>query len=243
MSRENRILEYASPSPTIMVKFPTVVRVIVLLFLFPTLVIPLLAYMARTPPLAAAAEFFSQVMEHFASPDILVVLGFPLVLCHVRLFFGELSRVEVWVGYAVAALGIVSFAIGVSRGIIHYLPGYKHYEMSFIMPIIAGYIVPAVVIALGACVVWILGKRVSHGTRICACLCILSAAGWLSQAVYPYATFLFGGDPRIYQYFRLSDKLHIGAVIVGNLIELTTLAVMAFRGNCHQSLTSANLRG
>jgi len=126
------------------------------------------------------------------------------------------------VGYIVAALGAMLvmamlslFAIQVFNHTALHSAFWKIYRTGIVL--CAG---AAVVIAVGAVVVWFLGNRVSHGTRICACLCIPYMMKLFINAVaYTIPTF-YGF------YFGYTLSL---LVIVGCLIEITTLAVMAFR--------------
>jgi len=83
-------------------------------------------------------------------------------------------------------------------------------------------------IAFSVCVVWLLGKRISHGTRVCACLCIPYVAGLLSSGIF-IGIDAIGGAYSIHPRLRFGYMLS-WLVVVGCLIELTTLAVMAFRG-------------
>ncbi|MCL2648548.1 MAG: hypothetical protein FWD61_16340 [Phycisphaerales bacterium] len=226
MPKENLILDYSSP-PTV-VKFPTPIRLIVLLFILPALVLPFVEYaVSIVSPLTAATEFFHRVVLRWTAQIFLAMLGLPffvgipLVLCHLRLLiFGELSKMERWTGFVVAVLGMAPVVAIISYVAIQlFFDHTGHWTKQEILAI-GILVVPAVVIAFGVCVVWLLGKHVSHGTRICACLCITYAMGLIFCAV------LIG----IYDPKHLSFGYWLSLpVIVGCLIDLTTLAVMAFR--------------
>ncbi|MCL2648406.1 MAG: hypothetical protein FWD61_15595 [Phycisphaerales bacterium] len=114
MSQENRVLEYESPLPRATeARFPTGVRLIVILCLLPALVLPFVDYAELISPLDIAARFFRQAVHRWDGRTVIDMLGLyffvgiPLVLCHLRLLiFGELSKIESWAGYVVVVLGI-----------------------------------------------------------------------------------------------------------------------------------------
>ncbi|MCL2639914.1 MAG: hypothetical protein FWD53_03620 [Phycisphaerales bacterium] len=228
MPQENLILDYAPPPLT--AKFPTTVRVIVLLFILPALALPFAEYIWSISPLEAAERFF-RLLKRGGKEDFLWLYmhglffftGIPLVLCHLRLLiFGELSKIEAWLGYIMAALGMAPVVAVMGWFASHIV--FSSYD-SFrsirdALPAIVAFAGAVGVIAFGICLVWLLGRRISPGTRVCACLCIPYTTGLLWCAV------LFGWDgPKgLYLGYWLSLP-----VIVGGLIELTTLAVMAFR--------------
>jgi len=216
------------------------VRLVVLLFVLPAVVLPFVKHVGTESPWDDVANFFQQpghyrwnsVTISVATGGLIFFVGIPLVLCHLRLLiFGELSKIEVWIGRVVAFLGMAAVMTSLCMFAIYFYPAF----MDGVWPmqiwlILAGslLVVPAVVIALGVCIVWFLGKRVSQGTRICACLCIPYVAGLLSSRLCIGIVTIGGFD------FLGSLKLRVGytlswLVIVGCLIELTALAVMAFR--------------
>ncbi|MCL2647508.1 MAG: hypothetical protein FWD61_10975 [Phycisphaerales bacterium] len=236
MSQENLVLEY--DSRPIGPRFSTVVRRIVLLFILPALVLPFVEHIGTVSPWDSVANFFyrtghdrwNSLTISIATDGLIFFVGIPLVLCHLRLLIlGELSKMETWAGYVVAVLGMAAVAISLSMIAIDLFPGYTNgtWMMREWLIITGAFMVPAVVIAFGACVVWFLGKRVSHGTRVCACLCIPYAAGLLSCAI-SIGIGAIGGFYISYPKLRFGYTLSL-LVIVGTLIELTTLAVMAFR--------------
>ncbi|MCL2640818.1 MAG: hypothetical protein FWD53_08240 [Phycisphaerales bacterium] len=223
MSPQPPILDYDSSQPTT-VKFPTLIRLIVLLFILPALALPFVTFAGYPDwsPMDLVAEFFRAAnswdrFPFFTAMGLMLFVGIPLVLCHLRvLIFGELSKMEIWAGYIVAALGMASVATFLIALAIYNFTDLDP-TVRYNLPI-GTLLVPTVVIAFGTCVVWFLDKRVSHDTRIGACLCIPYTAGllfWMIGIGLPY-NLKFG--------FMLSLP-----VIVGNLIELTTLAVLAFR--------------
>ena len=237
MSQENLILEYGSQPMT--VKFPTSVRLIVLLFILPALVLPFVERIGSVSPWDEVANFYYRtdatrwyrVTIGMAAEGLIFFAGIPLVLCHLRLLiFGELSRIERWGGYVVAVLGMAATAIFMKDFAIERLPGsMKGVLMMREWQILIGaFTVPVVVIAFSVCVVWFLGKRVSHGTRVCACLCIPYVAGLLSSGIF-IGIDAIGGAYSIHPRLRFGYMLS-WLVVVGCLIELTTLAVMAFGG-------------
>jgi len=237
MPQENPILDYASPPIVATVKFPTFVRLVVLLLILPALAMPFVTFWGASP-LNTAADFFG-LMHYFPGMSLEafsemavgwgifglnVFVGIPLVLCHLRvLVFGELSRVERWVGYVVAILGTAPAVMVMSSLVIRFLYASKHVHFAFFRKMqlssVALLVVYAVVIAFGAVVVWFLGRRISHGTRICACLCIPYTAGLLALAM------CIADD----SHPCGSSYLLLVSVIVGCLIEIATLTVMAFR--------------
>ena len=225
MEKETPILDYASQRIAA-AKFPTVVRVIVLLLLSPALVQPFLEYTDLFSPLSDAAEFFSQIAAgHWKGEfgrsvlGLNFFIGIPLVLYHLRmLIFGELSRMESWVGYIAVFLGM-AFAV-ITLGIsVRYLLDFSRTWGRGEWSLMWVYMVFVVVIAFGACVVGFLGKRASHGMRIGAFLCVLFAANLLFCAIG------FGINAgRLYLGYALALP-----VLAGTLLELTTLTVLAFR--------------
>jgi len=231
MSQEKPILDYASPPPTA-AKFPTPVRRIVILFLLPALALPFVKYAASDSPLSIVAEAL-----HWTRPDsafgimlgLSFFVGIPLVLCHLRLLaFGELSKIECWAGYAVAALAMAPIVAVLSMIAIDRFTNDLHLWTGRTLLTAQVLTLAAVVIAFGVCVIWFLGKRVSHGTRICACLSIPYAAGLLFWGI------LIGIEET--RHLQLGYALSL-SVIVGTLIELTALAVMAFRGRLSREIS------
>ena len=249
MSQEKLVLEYASSQPAV-VRFPTVVRVIVLLFILPALVLPFVEHLKSAPPLYHVVYFFRRPSygDFFGVFPFMLCLNFfvgiPLVLCHLRLLiFGEFSRIERWGGYAVAFLGMACVATALSlfavRAFQYYkdITTYKDIATEEMLLIAGIFILPVVVIAFGTIAVCFLGKRVSHGTRICACLCISYVAELLCYMAYDgymtYSlsclTFLTHHSPKKFWDYVTFRYALPWLVIVGCLIEVTTLAVMAFR--------------
>ncbi|MCL2641355.1 MAG: hypothetical protein FWD53_10950 [Phycisphaerales bacterium] len=232
------ILDYASPPVVAKVEFPTFVRLVVLLFIVPALAMPFVTF-GGTSPLNTVADFFqmsydclktdlkafSEMATGWGVFGLNIFVGIPLVLCHLRvLIFGKLSRIESWAGYVVAILGTAPAVMVMSSLVIRFLYASKHAHLyaffrKMLLWSVGFLVVYAVVIAFGAVVVWFLGRRVSHGTRICACLCIPYMAGLLALAL------CFVDSP----YPCGSSYLLLLSVIVGCLIEIATLAVMAFR--------------
>ena len=207
MSQHPPILDYASPSFTAKMKLPPTVRLIVLLLILPTLL--------STSLLMAMVEYFDLVSLVLGTPFL---VGISLVLCHLRLLiFGELSKIERRIGYIVTGLGIVSIAA--SAGLVVILAFEKGIGVLDIRLAVA-FATASVVIAFGACVVCFLGKRISHGTQVCACLCISYAACLLLQNI------AFGWNDPVNS--NLGNWLSL-PVIAGCLIEITTLTMMAFR--------------
>jgi len=228
MPQENLILDYAPPP--MMVKFPTIVRVIVLLFILPALALPFVEYVWSISPLEAAEWFFERLVRDWHEElwlymhGLFFFTGVPLVLCHLRLLiFGELSRIEARLGYIMAALGMAPVVAVMGWLAIHVFSFWYDGTRSMrdVQPVIVMLAVSTGVIAFGVCVVWLLGRRISHGTRVCGCLCIPYATGLLWCAV----SFGWAGSRDLYLGYWLSLP-----VMVGGLIEITTLAVMAFRG-------------
>jgi len=244
MSQEKPILEYAAPQ-LFEVKFPTLIHLIVLLLTLPALALPFVGYVRyveQISPLEAAVEFFRYTssssaldLRDLTMPGLFFFVGIPLALCHLRLLiFGELSRIEVWLGYIIAVLGIVPVAWYMGIFAINLFRYGSGWTVQTLLHVIGPRVLLAGVIAFGFCVVWFLGRRVSHGTRICSCLCILYTAGLLFCVAYI-------GINRFSLPYYLSFGYALSLpVIVGGLIELTTLSVMAFRRN---NLTSTDLRG
>ena len=243
MSKENLILDYASPQP-IAVRFPTAVRRIVLLFILPALVLPFVKYGSYSgSPLDATAELFRLITHRWKgypwgdSVYLLAMLGpiffvgIPLVLYHLRLLiFSKLSKIEIWTGYILAILGMVLIATTLTLmacsdfGIISTTFSRGMYLVRlFRQPHVL--IVFTSMIALSIFIVVFLGKRISHDTRVCACLCITYMAGLLLGCMLIEYE-IVGSDPP--HHFNLGFSLSL-PVIAGCWIELTTLAVMAFR--------------
>ena len=221
MSQENPILEYASPPITAKVKFPTAVRVVVLLLIWPALVLPfvkcLSIYCQPMSPLEAMVVGFHMITPFFLG--LYFLMGIPLVLCHLGMlisekFVGAVSAI----GYVVAFLATVPLVLFLLWIPINIATD-QHVYMPFVIVAIVAFTVSASVIGLGSFALWFLGWRISDGTRVCTCLCI------------PYATVLLlcvvgfvDGSIGRYVGYWLSLP-----VVVGCLIEIATLTVMAFR--------------
>jgi len=233
MSQQNPILlDYAPPSQ-MTVKFPTPIRLIALLFILPALALPFVKYAGSDSPLDLIMENFPRLAAGNRTHPLWIMAGLcfcagiPLLLCHLRLLiFGELSKIETWAGYGVAFLGmgpaVMVLSVFTFDCFTNYIGLYIVHE-SLRLTIGALMVVAAIVIVFGARAVWLLGKRISHGTRICACLSISCVAPLL----------LFGILVGVHTISR-SERLRLGywlslLVIAGCLIELTTLAVMALR--------------
>ncbi|MCL2645728.1 MAG: hypothetical protein FWD61_01840 [Phycisphaerales bacterium] len=157
MPKENLVLEYAPPPIT--TTFPTNVRLIVILFLLSALPLPFVLYVSAASPLAAAVWFFREVIDGWNSQIWLFMMGLfffvgiPLVLCHLRLLiFGELSKMEIWGGYIVAALGMAPVAAVMSYFAINLLDYTGGWTLEGMLAI-GTLVVPAVVTAFGATVV------------------------------------------------------------------------------------------
>ncbi|MCL2648338.1 MAG: hypothetical protein FWD61_15235 [Phycisphaerales bacterium] len=232
MSKGNLVLDYASQPIAAPVKFPTVVRLIVLLFILPALVLPFVGHPNWPSPLQALAVAFQRewMGDHkqmicFYTMVLSGFVGIPLVLCHLRvLIFGELSRIEVWAGYVVAFLGMASVATCLSLFANHLLSSLDQRVRS-LWPIVH-LSMPTVAIAFGTFVVWSLGKRISHSTRICAGLSITYAASLL---LWVMACSGFQQNLMAFIHVRTFSHALTLLVIVGTLVEITTLAVVAFR--------------
>ncbi|MCL2640821.1 MAG: hypothetical protein FWD53_08255 [Phycisphaerales bacterium] len=237
MSQEKPILDYASPPIVAKVEFPTFVRRIVLLLILPALALPFVEHIESSPLDDVINDF--HWAKYYADNLVFCIIlcisaimralfffaGIVAALCYLRVrISGELSKVEIWVGYVVAGLGMASVMWTLFRAVdfIRIVFEAYGYERALTVQHLGEWIVPAVVLAFGTFVVWSLGKRISHATRICACLCI------------PYAAHLANWEwvitvtPCYWQYWGIFDVLAL-SVIVGCLIELTTLAVLAFR--------------
>ena len=108
MSQERPILDYASPQP-MTAKFPTPIRLTVLLFILPALALPFVEHYFRCTPLHIAGKFFMDIMEifkeNFPGEIGLIIMaglnffvGIPLVLCHLRVRYRHQSFPCRWIG-------------------------------------------------------------------------------------------------------------------------------------------------
>jgi len=259
MSQQNPILDYASSPTVATAKFPTSVRLIVLLFILPAVMLPLVVYYKTETPLQTVVWFFPwrewrdwwngggggwsggwsgyrwHHFVHVASHGLHFLVGIPLVLCHLRLLIsGKLSKIEIRVGYIAAAFGMIPVTTAISLTTINLFLGNYRWIYDPILWTTVELLPPAIVIAFGTYAVCRLGKRISHGTRICAYLCISYAAGLLHLSVRTMLHSPQCFEPR-YVFYSLKNAwwtcgyVIALVVIVGCLIELTTLAVMAFR--------------
>ncbi|MCL2648667.1 MAG: hypothetical protein FWD61_16970 [Phycisphaerales bacterium] len=243
MHKENLILDYDSSPPTA-TKIPTIIQLIVLLFILPALAQPFVAYVGTRSPLNNVIEFFRLMnydwyaFSSLALFGLMFCMGIPLVHCHLRaLIFGELSKIEIWAGYIVATFGMVFAVEGLRYSAITLYLYEREWVLEQKLDLLA-LIVPTVVLAFGVFIVWLLGKRISHDTRVCACLCIPYVVSLLHWVIYDVNSWLIDEIGRWSFSLGLAISL---SVIVGTLIEITTLTVMAFQQQ-HPAISDSKTR-
>ena len=231
MPKENPVLDY--DSQPIAARFPTVLRLVVLLFMLPALVGPFVPYaQAKSPEIRSLvgelvdmATYSSSYIETFFGLLLFspfVFAGIPLVLYQFRMLnFGKLSKTEIVIGYVLAGLymlPVVPILLVIAAGFIMNDLGYE--DISYLLGYGVAFAAPTVVIVFGVLVFWFLGKRISPSTRACACMCV-------SYGTFLLLAALAVGTELGFSNLRIGYALSL-PVIAGALIELTTLGVLAF---------------
>ena len=222
------VLDYAS-QPPIELRVPMVVRLIMLLFLLPSLMIPFVNYAHSTSLMGflwgetdSYLDRSSNLLAWLPVWGPLVFTGFLLVFYQLRmLIYGRLSIIEIGIGYTMATLYVMP-VVGLLLMVVSSSIVYDHFRKKYMFEFGAICVVPIVVIVFSFLVFLFLGKRISHSTRACACMCISYGA------IVLLATMAFWIQPGFSVGLNIGYAISL-SVIIGALIELTTLAVLAFR--------------